>query len=162
MGCFWSRAPRAFQSTGTRPLNLAGVGWTAASTPPILFLYPCAHPSTHTPTLPPVAGATPLFVQGLFPIATMRWNERCWSQFGYYFWNGAKPGVDGHLFQVGKLVLVRCSAWRRPSLFLLLLLLLPLFGCGRVLTAFPSSHKPCTSPGCGRCTPSWTRRTWRC
>lgn len=38
--------------------------------------------------------------QGTFPIATLRWGEKTWSQFGFYYWRGSHPGLDWQLFQV--------------------------------------------------------------
>eukprot|EP00200_Dunaliella_tertiolecta_P005346 CAMPEP_0202357714 /NCGR_PEP_ID=MMETSP1126-20121109/11636_1 /ASSEMBLY_ACC=CAM_ASM_000457 /TAXON_ID=3047 /ORGANISM="Dunaliella tertiolecta, Strain CCMP1320" /LENGTH=540 /DNA_ID=CAMNT_0048950661 /DNA_START=137 /DNA_END=1759 /DNA_ORIENTATION=+ len=38
--------------------------------------------------------------QGLFPIATIRWSEKCWNQFGFYYHYKPRPGVDAQLFQV--------------------------------------------------------------
>lgn len=37
---------------------------------------------------------------GTFPIATARWGEKAWSQFGFYYWRGVTPGVDWQLFAV--------------------------------------------------------------
>lgn len=39
-------------------------------------------------------------LQGVFPVATVRWSEQTWNQFGYTYWNEARPGVDPQLFQV--------------------------------------------------------------
>ena len=38
--------------------------------------------------------------QGTFPVATTRWSEQSWTQFGYYYHRGATPGVDWQLFAV--------------------------------------------------------------
>lgn len=37
---------------------------------------------------------------GTFPVATVRWGEAAWSQFGYTYWTGSTPGLDWQLFQV--------------------------------------------------------------
>jgi len=41
-----------------------------------------------------------LIDMGTFPVATVRWGEAQWSQFGYHYWTGVTPGVDWQLFQV--------------------------------------------------------------
>ncbi len=38
--------------------------------------------------------------QGTFPVATARWGDQAWSQFGHYFPKGPHPGLDWQLFQV--------------------------------------------------------------
>ncbi len=38
--------------------------------------------------------------QGTFPVATLRWGDKQWSQFGFYYHRGAHPGLDWQLFQV--------------------------------------------------------------
>lgn len=41
-----------------------------------------------------------LIDNGTFPLATTRWGDRAWSQFGYLFHTKATPGVDYQTFQV--------------------------------------------------------------
>lgn len=59
----------------------------------------CHAPHGLSPLTTPFLSAT-LRLQGTFPVASIRWGERAWSQFGYYYHTGPHPGVDWQLFQV--------------------------------------------------------------